>query len=198
MSLIESGKRPLSRAVARLTISLISRRRLSFVAIDDHVLYRIDADVVGTAGGKNVGLRKNAALGFHKSANDLARGAGDGADEISDDDAVGRQFSLRQLKKLAGRQMERHGIRVIGVDQDNIVLIGSAGQKQPSVLGVETKIFSVADVEMTLRHLDHFRINLDNVHLQGRKFFLQLLRDRAAAEPDNEDLLRIGSEGESQ
>ena len=31
---------------------------------DDDVLYRFDADVVGTARGKNVDLRENAAAGF--------------------------------------------------------------------------------------------------------------------------------------
>ena len=63
---------------------------------------------------------------------------------------------------------------------------------------MQSKIFSVTNVEMSLCQLDHFRINFDNVDLQGRKFLLELFRDRAAAEPDNEHLFRIGSEGEAQ
>ena len=60
MSLIGSGKRPLSRAVARLTISLISMPLLIAGGDDDDVLNGIETDIVGTARGEDVGLREKS------------------------------------------------------------------------------------------------------------------------------------------
>src|SRR5262245_50396335 len=93
----------------------------------DHVLYGIHADVVWAARGKNVSLREDAALGFDKGPRNLPRRAGDGADEIGDDDAVGSKFFLCQLEKLTCGKVKRHSVRIVGVDQDNIVLIWSTG-----------------------------------------------------------------------
>ena len=79
---------------------------------------------------------------------------------------LGVSFRCASSKNSLGGQMKRHGVRIIGVDQDDVVLIRRAGQKEPSVLGVESKIFAFADVEMSFGDLDHFRVDFDHVDLQ--------------------------------
>src|SRR6184192_3059706 len=171
---------------------------LVFRGNDDDILDRVGAYVLGSARREDVSLREDAALRFHKGASDFTGRTRDGADEIGDDDAVGRELSLRQLEKLSRGQMERHRIGVIGVQQNDVVLIGSAGQEQPPVLCVKMQAVAFPDIEVILCDLNYFGIDLDDIDFQRRKFLLQFLRNRTAAEADDEYSLGVGSEGKSQ
>src|SRR5207245_10931718 len=117
---------------------------------DDDVLDRVGAYVLGSARREDVSLWEDAALGFHKGASDFTGRTRDGADEIGDDDTVGRELPLRQLEKLSRGQMERPRLGIIGVQQNDVVLIGSAGQEQPPVLCVKMQAVAFHALDVSL------------------------------------------------
>ncbi len=155
------------------------------------------ADVVGAAierpleDGMQLDRREHGAVRLHEGARDLRASAGDRADHVRGDDAARVESLAHQLDELQRRQVERHAVGVEGVDHDHVVALVVALQEASAVVDLDREARVARQLEPAVRGRHDLGIELDGRDLQVVEVAPHALWRGCAAEPDDEDLLRV-------
>ena len=113
---------------------------------------------------------EDLAVGGEFGLEELAGGAGDGAAEVEDNDAIGLEDAVDLADGFEGGELVGDGEEgAESVHEDGVVGGVGGGVEKGAAVGmddVETRV--VAEAEIFAGDLGHLRVDLDNIDRRGR------------------------------
>ena len=141
---------------------------------------------------------EDGSVGLRDGAQKLRGVAGEGADEVDDDDASGGEPRAHELDELDGGEVEGDRVCVVRIDGDDVPAGSLPAQVTATVLDVDSEACVVRQREPAVRGLDDIGVELDDLQLQIGEVAPHPLLRGAAAEADEQDAAGARIVGEAE